>query len=112
MKLKAILICLLAIGICKNITACSLLFIPKERISINEKYSEIGLARRTEKSINEDRILRALNYKNNIYVGQIGTKIILKGNVPDEFTFERVMNISRGIQGVTEIDSKELKIDE
>ena len=112
MRLKAILICLLTMGICKNITACSSSFIPKERISINEKYSQIGLGKRTEKSINEDQILRALDYKNNVYVEQIGTKIILRGNVPDKFTFERVINISRGIEGVTEIDSKELKIDE
>ncbi|MDJ0648243.1 MAG: BON domain-containing protein [Xenococcaceae cyanobacterium MO_188.B19] len=94
----------------KKITTEELSTIPKERIGIDGRYTESGLATRISKSLREDEILIALDYDNNVHIAQSGRKIILKGTVTDKYTLERVVNIARAEKGVKEVNAEQIII--
>ncbi len=112
-SIKSIILILISFFIIsgyKKITTEELSTIPKERIGVDGRYTESGLATRISKSLREDEILIALNYDNNIHVAQNGQKIILKGTVTDKYTLERVVNIARAEKGVKEVDAEQIII--
>ena len=105
-----ILVSFLIVSGYKKITTEELSKIPKERIGIDGRYTESGLATRISQSLREDEILLALDYDNSVYVAQTGRKIVLKGAVTDQYTFERVVNIARATKGVKEVDAEQIII--
>ncbi len=109
-SLILILVSFLIVSGYKKITTEELSKIPKERIGIDGRYTESGLATRITQSLREDEILLALDYDNSVYVAQTGSKIVLKGTVPDKYTFERVVNIARATKGVKEVDAEQIII--
>ncbi len=99
------------IGTSKNIEAGDLASIPLERMDPDGNYDQSGLAKKLAKAVQQDAILSAFMSNKDIYVAQIGNKVILKGRITagDQSTIQRIVNIAYNIEGVSEVNTSKIE---
>jgi osmotically-inducible protein OsmY len=81
--------------------------IPIERIGLNGEYDQSGLAKRVALAFDEDSRFDNIN---TIYVAQLGTKVVLKGQVPDQDTLNQLAEIAGGVSGASEVATDEVTV--
>ena len=99
------------IGTSNNIEAGDLASIPLERMDPDGNYDQSGLAKKLAKAVQQDAILSAFMSNKDIYVAQIGNKVILKGRVRagDQSTIQRIVNIAYNIEGIKEVNTSQIE---
>ncbi len=75
--------------------------IPIERQGPNGEYDQSGLAKRVAIAFDNHPTLDDVE---TLWVAQAGTKIVLKGTVPEEL-ISRMISVARHVEGVSEVDS-------
>ncbi|MBD2194949.1 MULTISPECIES: BON domain-containing protein [Calothrix] len=81
--------------------------IPIERMGLNGEYDQSGLAKRVALAFDEDRRFDSIN---TIYVAQLGTKVVLRGKVPDADTLSQLAEVAAGVSGATEVATNEVTV--
>ncbi|MGC9525090.1 MAG: phospholipid-binding protein [Limnospira sp.] len=81
--------------------------IPPERMGVDGKYDESGLAKRVALAFDEHPELSDLE---SVWVAQTGKKVVLKGKVKDEKTLESLVTTARGVYGTEDVDIQEMSV--
>lgn len=81
--------------------------IPPERMGIDGKYDESGLAKRVALAFDEHPQLADLE---SVWVAQTGNTVVLKGKVEDEETLASLVTTARGIYGTEDVDIQEMSV--
>lgn len=81
--------------------------IPLERMGINGEYDQMGLAKRVIVAFEEDSEISDLE---TFYVAQIGSTVVLKGQVPTQQLLDKMVTVAKGVSGTTAVDVSEVII--
>ncbi|BAY64949.1 hypothetical protein NIES22_50500 [Calothrix brevissima NIES-22] len=81
--------------------------IPIERMGLTGEYDQSGLAKRVALAFDQDSRFDEIN---TIYVAQLGTKVVLKGQVPDADTLNQLAEVAAGVSGATEVATDEVTV--
>jgi len=81
--------------------------IPPERMGIDGKYDESGLAKRVALAFDKHPKLSDLEA---VWVAQTGKTVVLKGKVRDEETLESLVTTARGVYGSEDVDIQEMSV--
>lgn len=80
---------------------------PPERLGLEGEYDQSGLAKRVALAFDEDSSLPDID---TLYVAQLGSTVVLKGTVPDQDTLNLAIQIARGVNGATDVQSDQVSI--
>ncbi|HIK39720.1 BON domain-containing protein [Thermoleptolyngbya sp. M55_K2018_002] len=81
--------------------------IPPEKVGLDGAFDESGLAKRVALAFDEDPQLDDLE---RLWVAQLGSKVVLKGEVPSQDYLSRAVSIARGVNGATDVDTSQVKV--
>lgn len=81
--------------------------VPIERVGLNGEYDQSGLAKRVALAFDEDSRFDNIN---TVYVAQLGTTVVLKGQVPDQDTLNQLVEIAGGVSGASDVVTDEVAI--
>lgn len=81
--------------------------IPPERVGLDGTYDESGLAKRVALAFDNDAQLDDVG---TLWVAQLGSKVVLKGKVPDQSYLNKAISIARGVNGATAVDADEVSV--
>lgn len=81
--------------------------IPPERVGLDGSYDESGLAKRVALAFDNDAQLDDVG---TLWVAQLGSKVVLKGKVPDQSYLNKAISIARGVNGATDVDADEVSV--
>ncbi|MBD2461638.1 BON domain-containing protein [Oscillatoria sp. FACHB-1407] len=81
--------------------------IPPERVGLDGTYDESGLAKRVALAYDNDAQLDDVG---TLWVAQLGSKVVLRGNVPDQSYLSKAVAIARGVNGATDVDTSEVTV--
>lgn len=81
--------------------------IPPEKIGPDGDFDESGLAKRVALAFDEDSMMDDMG---TLWVAQLGSKVVLKGKVPDDSYLNKAVSIARGVKGADEVDSSQVTI--
>jgi osmotically-inducible protein OsmY len=74
--------------------------VPPERLGLNGEYDQNGLAKRVALAFDEDGRFDDIE---SLYVAQLGSRVVLKGEIPSQDILEQLVEISRGVTGATDV---------
>ncbi|HEY9650806.1 MAG TPA: BON domain-containing protein [Coleofasciculaceae cyanobacterium] len=81
--------------------------IPPERVGLNGEYDQSGLAKRVALAFDEEPDLAD---EERLWVAQTSTTVVLKGQVSDQATLNKMISVARGVSGVTDVDTSQVKV--
>lgn len=81
--------------------------IPLERMGLNGEYDQSGLAKRVALAFDENPEFDDIN---TLYVAQLGTTVVLKGEAPSQEILDQLVEIARGVSGATDVTSDEVTV--
>jgi DNA-binding NarL/FixJ family response regulator len=81
--------------------------IPTERVGLYGESNLNGLAQRVVKAFEQDSELSNIFH---VYVAQNGSTVVLTGRISNSDLLRRMENIARGVKGVTEVDTSQVKV--
>lgn len=81
--------------------------IPPERIGIDGKYDQSGLAKRVVLAFDEDPNTDDIE---TIWVAQTGTTVVLKGKAPSQGDLDKLVSIAKGVYGCGDVDTEQVEI--
>lgn len=81
--------------------------IPPAKVGLDGNFDESGLAKRVALAFDEDSMLEDLG---RLWVAQLSSKVVLKGEVPSQDYLDRAVTIAKGVNGATDVDSSQVKI--
>lgn len=81
--------------------------IPPERVGLNGEYDQSGLAKRVALAFDEDPDLAD---EERLWVAQTGGTVVLKGQVSDQATLNKMISVARGVNGATSVDTSQVKV--
>ncbi|MEB3886508.1 phospholipid-binding protein [Lyngbya sp. CCY1209] len=81
--------------------------VPPERMGIDGKYDQSGLAKRVALAFDEHPELSDLQ---SVWVAQTGNTVVLKGKVRNEETLESLVTTARGVYGTEDVDIQEMSV--
>lgn len=81
--------------------------IAPERVGLNGEYDQSGLAKRVALAFDEDPDLAD---EERLWVAQTSGTIVLKGEVSDQATLNKMTSIARGVNGCTAVDTSQVKV--
>lgn len=81
--------------------------IPLERMGLNGEYDQSGLAKRVALAFDENPEFDDIN---TLYVAQLGTTVVLKGEAPSQDILDQLVEIARGVSGATDVTSDEVTV--
>ncbi|OAB59530.1 phospholipid-binding protein [Phormidium willei BDU 130791] len=81
--------------------------IPPERVGLDGKYDQSGLAKRVVRAFDDNPDTNDIE---TIWVAQLGTKVVLKGTVPAQADLDRLVGIAEGVEGASEVDTSEVEV--
>ncbi|GAB4141452.1 MAG: BON domain-containing protein [Cyanobacteria bacterium J069] len=81
--------------------------IPPEKVGLDGAFDESGLAKRVALAFDEDPQLDDLG---RLWVAQLGSKVVLKGEVPSQDFLTRAASIAKGVNGATDVDTSQVKV--
>lgn len=81
--------------------------IPPERVGLNGEYDQSGLAKRVALAFDEEPDLAD---EERLWVAQTSTTVVLKGQVSDQATLNKMISVARGVSGATDVDTSQVKV--
>lgn len=81
--------------------------VPPEKIGPDGDFDESGLAKRVALAFDDDAMMDDLG---TLWVAQLGSKVVLKGKVPDNDYLNKAVSIARGVKGADEVDSSQVTL--
>lgn len=81
--------------------------IPPERLGLNGEYDQSGLAKRVALAFDQDVELGAID---TLWVAQTGSKVVLKGRVPNQQILNKMIASARSVHGTTSVDTSQVTI--
>lgn len=82
--------------------------IPVARIGLYGEYDQSGLAKRVSRALTKDLLLEGS--VDHIYVAQNNNKIIIKGNISNQASLRRAIEVAHNIRGVMEVDVSQVEV--
>ena len=81
--------------------------IAPERVGLNGEYDQSGLAKRDALAFDEEPDLAD---EERLWVAQTGGTVVLKGEVSDQATLEKMVSVARGVSGATSVETDQVKV--
>lgn len=81
--------------------------IEPERVGLNGEYDQSGLAKRVALAFDEDSDLAD---EENLWVAQTGGTVVLKGEVSDQETLDKMVSIASGVSGATDVQTDQVTV--
>jgi osmotically-inducible protein OsmY len=81
--------------------------IPPERVGLNGEYDQSGLAKRVALAFDENPDFDDIN---SLYVAQLGSTVVLKGQVPSQDILDKMVEIARGVSGAKDVDTTQVTV--
>lgn len=81
--------------------------IAPERVGLNGEYDQSGLAKRVALAFDEDPDLAD---EERLWVAQTGGTVVLKGEVADQATLDKLVSVARGVSGATGVETDQVSI--
>ncbi|WP_026098119.1 phospholipid-binding protein [Kamptonema formosum] len=76
--------------------------IPPERLGLEGEYDDSGLAKRVALAFDQNPDVANLD---RVWVAQTGSKVVLKGDVPDLETLNKLVDIASGVYGAGDVNT-------
>ena len=87
------------VNVSNNKTATN---IAPEKLGASGEYDEHALAKRVAKALDT---MPDIADSAKVYVAQKGNTVVLKGNVPDRTTLEKIVSVVKSVKGVGEVNT-------
>ncbi|WP_353931602.1 phospholipid-binding protein [Okeanomitos corallinicola TIOX110] len=81
--------------------------IPPERVGLNGEYDQSGLAKRVALAFDEDA---ALTDFDRLWVAQLGSTVVLKGEVPSQDILDQMVDVASSVNGATDVNTEEVSV--
>lgn len=81
--------------------------IPPERVGLNGEYDQSGLAKRVALAFDQDPQIDDVE---TLWVAQLGTTVVLKGQVPSQDFLNKAVEVARGVNGATDVQTTEVTV--
>ena len=81
--------------------------IAPERIGLNGEYDQSGLAKRVALAFDQDSELADCD---RLWVAQLGSTVVLKGEVPSQKILNKMVSVARSVNGATNVTSEQVKV--
>ncbi|MBZ8181308.1 MAG: phospholipid-binding protein [Oscillatoria sp. PMC 1051.18] len=81
--------------------------IPPERVGLSGEYDQSGLAKRVVLAFDEDP---DLDDEERLWVAQTGTTVVLKGEVSDQATLDKMVSTAKGVNGCQAVDTSQVQV--
>jgi osmotically-inducible protein OsmY len=81
--------------------------IPPERLGLSGEYDESGLAKRVALAFDEEPDLAD---EERLWVAQTSGTVVLKGEVSDQATLNKMVSVARGVNGCTNVDTSQVQV--
>ena len=81
--------------------------IPPERLGLEGEYDDSGLAKRVALAFDQDPELPDLD---RVWVAQTGSAVVLKGDVPDRETLNKLVDIAQGVYGAGDVQTDQVNV--
>ncbi|MBD2481479.1 BON domain-containing protein [Planktothrix sp. FACHB-1365] len=81
--------------------------IPPERMGLDGKYDQSGLAKRVAYAFDQDSELDDMD---SVWVAQTDSTVVLKGKVPSQQLLSRMVTVAKGVNGATSVDTSQLTV--
>lgn len=81
--------------------------IPPERMGLNGEYDQSGLAKRVALAYDQDPDLAD---EERLWVAQTGGTVVLKGQVSDQATLNKMTSVARSVNGCTAVDTSQVQV--
>jgi osmotically-inducible protein OsmY len=81
--------------------------IAPERVGLNGEYDQSGLAKRVALAFDQDPDLAD---EERLWVAQTGGTVVLKGEVGDQGTLDKLVSIASSVSGATDVDSSQVTV--
>jgi len=80
---------------------------PAAKVGPDGEFDESGLAKRVAIAFDEDPQLGELE---RLWIAQLGSKVVLKGECPSQALLSRAVTIAKGVNGATDVDTSEVAV--
>jgi osmotically-inducible protein OsmY len=77
------------------------------KLGLEGEFDESGLAKRVALAYDNDA---QLNDEDRLWVAQLSSKVVLKGEVADQATLDKMVSVAKGVKGCTEVDASAVTI--
>ncbi|HEY9727641.1 MAG TPA: BON domain-containing protein [Chroococcales cyanobacterium] len=81
--------------------------IPPERVGLNGEYDQSGLAKRVALAFDNEADLAD---EERLWVAQTGGTVVLKGEVSDQATLNKMVSVAQGVNGATDVDTSQVQV--
>jgi osmotically-inducible protein OsmY len=81
--------------------------IAPERVGLNGEYDQSGLAKRVALAFDEQPDLAD---EERLWVAQTGGTVVLKGEVTDQATLDKMVSVARSVNGATAVDTSQVTV--
>ncbi|MCA1992749.1 MAG: phospholipid-binding protein [Coleofasciculus sp. S288] len=81
--------------------------IPPERVGLNGEYDQSGLAKRVALAFDEEPDLAD---EERLWVAQTGSTVVLKGQVSDQATLNKMVSVAKSVNGCTAVDTSQANV--
>lgn len=81
--------------------------IPPERVGLSGEYDQSGLAKRVALAYDQDPDLAD---EERLWVAQTGGTVVLKGQVSDQATLNKMTSVARSVNGCTAVDTSQVQV--
>lgn len=81
--------------------------IPPEYVGLKGELDRNGLAKRVALAFDNDPELQDID---TLYVAQMDSKVILKGEVPNQPVLDRMVQVAQGIDGAETVDTSQVTV--
>jgi osmotically-inducible protein OsmY len=81
--------------------------ISPERVGLNGEYDQSGLAKRVALAFDQDPMVADVDH---VYVAQLGTTVVLKGQAPSQEILNRLVEIANSVNGASAVDAAQVQV--
>ena len=81
--------------------------IAPERVGLSGEYDQSGLAKRVALAYDQDPDLAD---EERLWVAQTGSTVVLKGQVTDQATLDKMVSVAQGVNGCTNVDTSQVAV--
>lgn len=78
-----------------------------ERVGLNGEYDQSGLAKRVALAFDEEADLAD---EERLWVAQTSGTVVLKGEVSDQATLDKMVSVAKGVNGCTSVDTSQVTV--
>ncbi len=81
--------------------------IPPERVGLHGEYDQSGLAKRVAQAFDAEPDLAD---NERVWIAQTGSIVVIKGDVPNQYELNKMINIAQKVSGATGVDITQCKV--